>query len=633
MKIPHMKLKKYHIFILMIIASILIELMLYGYYTAIKKRFTRNHLIGNIPTVIETDALEFSEEPDDWGNKYIRFEHDLENVYNIELVMKEYTEDAYIRVLYDNENGHTQAAIMQKADKEEKIFKSYFSGIYMQNFQIAFYKDVMDIDNIKEIRINDNLQYVIEPNFSFIRIIIYFTVFASIYLLVLLAKHLRKKEEIKIKKEYAFIVLGSVIGIVMCFTNVILSKYDEHAHFWRAYEISDGTVFSGHSEGLPSSIFDVVINEDGVYEIEQRASYANQKEGLKIELNPEELTSRLVGASGGASPISYIPQTIGVTIGRLLKLNPLMIATAGRITNLISYLVLMFLAIKILPKEKWKNMAMIIGLLPMSMNLAASLSPDAIVISTLVLAVSYIMKLKFGKNIVRVRDVIILATLFTVAVMCKMVYFPLILMVLLIPEKLFKNKKKKILYTGIIALAVATVWILWQHMPAPISEISISTSTTEQKYFTLSDPLRDLYTLGNTIWNNTDSYIGTMLGGWNSPHSIMCIFGLILLIATFDNSNEKINLKKGERIFIAFLCLSVMLLIYAGLYITWTRAQWTIAQGIQGRYFLPILIAILITIEADKVTINIRNRSIKYIIITLLLYIPVWTNTIQYFSK
>ena len=633
MKIPHMKLKKYHVFILMIIASILIELMLFGYYAAINKRFTRNHLIGNTPTIIEIDAFNYNDEPNDWGYVYLEYEHEIDNVYNIELVMKEYTKDAYIRVLYDNENGDTQSELMQKADKEERIFKSYLYGRNLNSFQIVFSKNAINIQNVEEIRINDNLQYTVKPNFSLVRIIIYFLVLASIYLLFLLVKYLSKREEIKIKKEYIFIILGFIIGIVMCFTNVILSKYDEHAHFWRAYEISDGTIFSGHSEGLPSSIFDVVINEDGVYEIESKASYANQKEGLQIQLNPEELTSRLVGATGGSSPVSYLPQTIGVTIGRFLKLNPLLIATAGRITNLISYLLLMFFAIKYLPKEKWKNILIVIGLLPMSMNLAASLSPDAIIISTLVFAVSYIMKLKYGNKKVKIRDLIVLATLFTIAVMCKIVYFPLILMVLLIPEKLFKSKKNKFLFLATIALTIIFVWKFWQSMPTPISEISLSTSTTEQKYFTLSDPLRDLYTLGNTIWNNTDGYIGTMLGGWNSPHSIMSLFGLILLIATFEESKEKIDLKKGERLFIALLCLLVMFLIYAGLYITWSRAQATIAQGIQGRYFLPILLPMLIAIEKDIVKFKIRNRSIKYIIITILLYIPVWVNTIQYFSK
>ena len=217
--------------------------------------------------------------------------------------------------------------------------------------------------------------------------------------------------------------------------------------------------------------------------------------------------------------------------------------------------------------------------------------------------------------------------------MCKMVYFPLLLMIFLIPLKLFKDRKQKILFFGIIVFIVAFVWILWQRMPAPISEVSISTSPTEQLYFTLSDPLRDLYTLGNTIWNNTDGYIGSMLGGWNSPYAIMCLFGLVLLIATFGNTNESISLKKGEKIFITLLCISVMVLIYAGLYITWTRAQYTIAQGIQGRYFLPILLVLLMVIENDYITLKIRNLSVKYIIITILLYIPVWTNTIQYFSK
>ncbi|MBR3134904.1 MAG: DUF2142 domain-containing protein [Clostridia bacterium] len=629
MKVFNKDIKKHQIIILIAIISFVIELVLLGYYSIIDKLFISRHLIGNTTTIIEKEALNFIDEPDEWGYKYIEYENEIENVYNIELIMKETNNDAYIRVLYED-----TAEVMKKSDKEQRVFKAYFNGKTLKNFKIAYYQDEILPGNIEEIKINDNIDYNVSPRFSIVRVLAVFIAICMIYGMILVIKNIEKKEVI-IKKENLFLILGAITGISMCFANVVLSKYDEHAHFWRAYEISDGTIVSGHSEGLPTSIFDLVINDEGIYEIEDNASYKDQREDFNIQLNPEELTYRLVGASGGVSPISYMPQIIGITIARILKLNPTIIVFAGRIANLLYYILLIYLAIKILPKEKWKNILLIVSLLPMSINLAASLSPDSVIISTTILAIAYLLKIKFRENKVRIKDTIIIGILFMIPFMCKIVYLPLSLLFMMIPKELFKSNKQKWLYFGIVIAIEFAFWFLWHLVPAPNAEVIVRTNPIEQLYFTLSDPIRDLGTLGNTIWYNTEGYIETMIGGWNTPHSIIAIFTIILLLFTFEDTekNKSIKFSKSERLFMTFICLSIMLLIYAGLYVTWTKAQSTIADGIQGRYFLPILFMIMLIFDNNKIKFKFKNLDLKLLTIIIILYVPIIVNTVQYFNK
>ena len=88
---------KRHLKNLMIIAfiSILLEVLLLGYYFCINKLYTKRHLISNEPIEIDIQSLQLSE-PDEWGYVYLHYNNKIENVYNVELIMKETTNDKYI---------------------------------------------------------------------------------------------------------------------------------------------------------------------------------------------------------------------------------------------------------------------------------------------------------------------------------------------------------------------------------------------------------------------------------------------------------------------------------------------------------------------------------------------------------
>ena len=219
---------------------------------------------------------------------------------------------------------------------------------------------------------------------------------------------------------------------------------------------------------------------------------------------------------------------------------------------------------------------------------------------------------------------------------CKVVYLPFLLLPLLIPKEKYGNKKQMIIKWLIIILITLIPIGIWNMIPNKNIEIAIRTSTTEQLYFTLSDPMRDLYTAENTLWNETGEYIKTMVGGWNTPMLTTFLFLFILLLETFkEDSEEDSNYKLSKKDYIVLNVINIIisLLIFAGLYVGWTRAQFTIVEGVQGRYFLPILFTSLLVIEKNLFKNKVKNSDLKVIIVLCLLYIPVIVNTIQYFNK
>ena len=618
------------IIVIALLISIVLEGLLVVYSWGIRKLYARRHLINNEKIEIDISECSLSEQ-DEWGYKYLKYDKQtLNEVYNIELIMKRKNQDAYVRVIYNN-----TAELMRNSDNDKRVFKVYFpEPIKIDEFEIAFTEDKLNYDSMEKIIVNDNLEYANQKSFSIGQTLLFFIIITVLYLLIKNFKNIKLKDN-AISQESIFVIIALIIGTIFCYTNLVFTKYDEHAHFWRAYELSAGSIVSGEKEVLPQSIFDVIVDENGVYKIEDESSYGYTLDHIGLKLNPANTTKRLVGSTAKISPVSYLPQMIGITIGRLCGLNPIIIGIYGRFTNLFVYILLIYYAIKLLPNKKWKNILMIIALLPMSLNLAASLSPDALLISSSFLAISYILNLKYEKEKVKWKDIIILGLLIMISTMCKIVYMPIYLLLLLIPKEKFNNKTDRIIKAAVILLIILTPIIIWNKMPEPKAEVELRTNTTEQIYFTLSDPIRDVIVACNTLGLKTPEYLYTMVGGWNTPYIISSIFMVILLIAaSYEEKNpDKNQLNKKDKIIIMIVCGIIALLIFAGLYVTWSKAQSMIVEGVQGRYFLPILPLLMMLITNNLVKIDVKKTDLKKMIFMLLLYIPVIFKTIRYFCK
>jgi len=611
-----------------LLASILLECVLMTYNLGIKYIFNKMKLINNDPITIEMTDITVNEEESNIYLSYNSNEHI--NINNIELVLKNKNEDAYIRFIHNE--GEEE---MKKSNKDENSFKAYLAQeASMSDFKIVFPSYQINIENIDKIVVNNNIKYLPETVFSIYELCIIFIVLLSFYIFIHVYKKIKK---MNIKKEKIFLFLGISLGLVFTFINIPLAKYDEHAHFWRAYELSCGIIKSGTQE-LPNSIFNIIIDNDGNYHIEEKTSYSYLKEMLNIELNRTEKNMNTVGATATLSPFSYIPQTLGCLIGNILNLKPIITVYLARISNLSFYIGIIYIAIKIMPKEKWKEVIMLIALFPMSLIIAASVSPDVTIISLSILLVSYILYLKFKKEKINLIDCAIMIILNLIVSMSKIVYIPMALLYFIIPKEKFTNKKQRILLFLITLLVFVGTYFIWQNIATGGVTI-IRTSTTEQIYFTLSNIMRDVYTGINTIYKFSSDYYFTMIGGWNTQPIIVIIFSIILFITVFGKNNNEIDeqdnvkLEKREKILISIAVLISALLIFVGLYIPWTRACFTYVEGVQGRYFLPVLLPLILILEKNKFFYDIKNKNNILMYLIVLMYIPIFINTVSSYIK
>lgn len=610
--------------VIFLVIVIIFEALLFGYGNFVNYFFEKMHLTGNTPMDITMEEIKLSKIEND---TYLEINKKLEGVYNITLLLKEKNEDTYMRILYDQDRV---SAKMEKANLDGTKYNKYFigSGATLENVKIAFSEAQLSLDKIQAIRINDNITFTKTPEFSVIEILKLYLVVMAIYAIIQTYIAIKKSKK-DIGKEKVFLVAALVIGAVFNIVILPLSRYDDHAHFWRIYEISSGNLVSKVTNEFPKSVKDLIIDEDGVYHIND-ITYSYMQEKAKLKLNKDEKEPLAVGLSSGASPISYLPQLVGVTIGRVLQLNPLTIAYLGRIANFIAYLIIMYWAIKLLPKDKWKNIFIIIALLPMTMNMAMSLSPDAMIISVSFLAISYMLHLKYKAENVGWKQAAIIGALCMLPTVCKTVYFPLVFLFFMIPKDKFKNKMTRWGYFAGIVVFCLGVYSVWQRFLSSEVAAAIHTNATEQFFYAIADPMRTLMNLINTINTYISEFIFPMIGGWNTNHIVSVGFIVLLLIATFaihkkadKPENEEVELERKDRIIMGLISIIVILLSFAGMYVLWTEATKNVIDGVQGRYFLPILPLIMLALERNTFTYDIKNRNKKCLFAILVLYIPV----------
>ncbi len=102
-----------------------------------------------------------------------------------------------------------------------------------------------------------------------------------------------------------------------------------------------------------------------------------------------------------------------------------------------------------------------------------------------------------------------------------------------------------------------------------------------------------------------------------------------MVIAILRKEEDKIELEKKDKIILGVISLLEMGLIFIGFYVSWTRAHYGIAEGIQGRYFLPILPLIALLASKNVLDVKIKNEKWKVAFLIIILYIPTIIATIK----
>ena len=410
------------------------------------------------------------------------------------------------------------------------------------------------------------------------------------------------------KIENMFLLISIVTYLFFFIAMPTFKNHDEYYHWLRAYEVSQGdlvTPLNGKVQGsnMPGGVSEIAT-ENWI-----NIKYSTMKDTSKISLNYDKKGILNSETAAVYSFVQYIPQSFGIFIGRLFTDKALILTYFGRFFNMIMTIGIIYLSIKIIPFGK--KILLVSAMLPIAIEGFTSLSPDALTISISYLYIAYIMHISFSENIktINVKQKSILLVMSVIIALCKIVYIPLVGLLLVIPKEKFKNKRK-MLNICIIAAISVTANLCWLYFSSRYLGNFREGDSKIQVLLALQNPIQYIQNMLYTINLNANSYVMSLYGnelGWCELIKINSIVPYILIllhiISVVTDDTIKNKLKKNQIIWMSMVFLSIVGLILTSLYVQWTMIGKESIVGVQGRYFLPILPIALIVI-ASKIKIK-----------------------------
>ncbi len=234
---------------------------------------------------------------------------------------------------------------------------------------------------------------------------------------------------------YLFVpAVGLALGVTFTYVTPALVAPDEYTHLAAAYELA--STWSGQTavdedgnlllRECDAAHFGTKTGDIGVLAYKNEAIAETSEPG-----SPDVLTTHSEVKAGQGSG-SYLAQALGIRLARAQGKNFYTMLLYGRLANLILYLLLAALAVWLAPTSL-RGLLVCVALLPMPLQLAASLSPDAAVLGLVFSFTALCLRLRGEKAVWWQK--ILLIVLGGLTAPGKAIYLPVILLCLLIPAE------------------------------------------------------------------------------------------------------------------------------------------------------------------------------------------------------
>lgn len=540
----------------------------------------------------------------DLQNKYVRYLVLHTSKLNFDITL-----NAEIKTKYGTEESLVQTDSIEDNIKLRTI-------VYNINSHVS--KLSIDISNMEDYAVNqevigitiDNSLYFNWVTFGFwtivmvtILIILFFTnsLFRNIHILTFL--------------------LCISIGTIFIFSahNIPSIAYDG-AHHFRIYNYFTGNLsladYYNENNIINFRLLDTKIEK------EEYNKMMNQESKNIIQTRSSQL--RLLDFGN----ILKWPEAMVLKLTRTLNINYTTCIIIARIVSLLIYSVVVMFAVKIMPNHKL--LAMLICIVPTNLFLATNFTRDVTVTAFLFLSFALFANEYYNKKQKLKKKNILLCILSGIlASSTKCIYAPILLLLLLLPKDKFDNEKQCYKFRLLVIAVTIVVFSSYFLEMFALPEIDLASDTrggsvsiVNQTVSIIKHPIifinmfiKEVITniLGMFFTPNTIcllSYYTYMENGTYSLFDDGTYSVLIVCILLAFLSEKKIqNFSKNHRVKMLLIYLFIICCICGSMYLVYTPVGSNAINGVQNRYFIPLLIPIIYCFSSSKLTINLPAKT------------------------
>lgn len=517
--------------------------------------------------------------------------------------------------------------VLYKNDKKIDNYK-----IYLKNKPDNSYFDVVvKLDKIKKnddysIKIantkldhdiaifetNDHYLYSIYSIKSLNNLFCYI-IFVLSFIFMFIINYIVNKKNISI--ESFFLILG-VYFLMVCLIIPPFHAPDEYYHFTQSYGLSQridskkSIEFNSNYNCLMYGKYNLSNNVYSLNSISDCFRSSNSKKSINFDTRTQQFNP------------AHIVISLFIRITRVFTENPLIVFYSGRIANLLLNMFLIFLSIKIIPTHK--KSILFIATIPVFIQQFVTYSYDGLSNSLSLLLVAYIMKLKNESSVLSIKNYLLLILMSSLLMIVKLPYVVFTLLLLLLDRKKFG--KSTLFKYVIIMLMLVSSFIVFKGYNCIANIFASGLVSTNQNSIAdlIFNPIYTASLLKNTMVNNTAFYITSMIGGLDWLNVYIDNIYIILIIVMFFviSLSEQSSYSVRNKLIIIAVNIVIILGILVALYLSWTAKDSWIIEGVQGRYFLPLLLPFMIVNSKKCNNVKVRDIVVQnYSNIIVIVYI------------
>lgn len=418
------------------------------------------------------------------------------------------------------------------------------------------------------------------------------------------------------KLHISFLVIALTIGINLALATPAWYGLDEGAHYIRAYQFANFNLGFDHEEKLNwiNEIEDFFFYTGNVNPTHN--TYDEREAFLRSYDTEEYGLQEYFPTTAATYPfVPYFFAGLGILVAKLLGMPFVYTFYAGRIFNVLGYALICFVAVR--TAKLGKRLLFLMSLLPYALFSAGVYTADTLTLSFAVLSIALYGNMMVAEDgSLDYKLPVGFGLCCAAMAMCKLPYAPLCILALTVPPKKFRSVKHAVqnfvLVFGVVGV-VCVATLLFGADKGIIQWYQPGMSIVGQVKFILTHPFQ--YTgimLSHVLANWQDylfgftwemGYCGDVSMFW----AMLTILGLaVAALFDYEPENSALTLLPKAACVAAAACSWALVL--TALYVSYNvvGAEWI--AGVQGRYFYPLVLPILLLLKNTKLGAGIREQ-------------------------